>query len=456
MSSDLNICSDADLRKRAEQRLQSQKKSAYTKDEKDDAYHDLLIRLYEHEIRGEDLLQSIKEIEAELRHYVDLYYHAPFAYLTLDEKGIIIESDDQVSTILHQKQDQILDHLFQNFLVEDDHSRFGAFLMHILDSREIGSCEVHLDDKSITGKLIRCTGNMVYHPQRRSHVWLIAIIPISQPDNTNIRIHSRENISFFADLVEHTSHPFAVAFPNGQIRMCNTSFEALLGYTSEELSTLDWARDLTPSEWKEHELSMLKKLHRTGRPIQYEKEYIRKDGTRIPVELFVHLVTDDRGNPQYYYSFISDISKRKMSELRLKESEERFKQLAEHVDEVFWFTSLNPERVLYVNPSFEQIWGISSDELYADPRIWTDRIHPDDKNRVLNSFSAWITEKIPRYDVEYRIFNKEGKLKWIHDKGAAQVKEKGIVIQVSGIAKDITYRKLKNMTNQQKKTFLET
>ncbi len=376
MSSDLHISSDADLRKRAEQRLQSQKESALSKDESTVTYRDLLIRLYEHEIRGEDLLQSIKEMESELRHFVELYYHAPFAYLTLDEKGRIIEADNQVFSVLHRKQDLVLDQGFQSFLMNEDHSRFGAFLTQILDSREIGSCEVHLDNKSTTGTLIRYFGNTVYHPQRKSYVWLIALMPITQPDTVDISMHNRKNVSFFLDLVEHTSHPFAIAFPNGQIRMCNTSFEALLGYTSEELSSLDWARDLTPAEWKDHELSMIKELHRTGRPVQYEKEYVRKDGTRIPVELFVHLVTDDHGNPQYYYSFISDISERKKSERLLKESEERFKQLAEHVDDVFWFTSLNPERVLYVNPSFERIWGISSEELYANPRIWTDRIHP--------------------------------------------------------------------------------
>ena len=61
----------------------------------------------------------------------------------------------------------------------------------------------------------------------------------------------------------------------------------------------------------------LEELHHTGQPVRYEKEYIKKDGTRVPIELLVHIVNDSDGKPQLYYSFISDITERKQAEAKI-------------------------------------------------------------------------------------------------------------------------------------------
>ena len=74
----------------------------------------------------------------------------------------------------------------------------------------------------------------------------------------------------------------------------NAAFAQLTGYTQDELKRVDWASDLTPPEWREFEQKKLEEQQRTGRPIRYEKEYIRKDGRRIPIELLVHLVPPAR------------------------------------------------------------------------------------------------------------------------------------------------------------------
>jgi len=65
----------------------------------------------------------------------------------------------------------------------------------------------------------------------------------------------------------------------------------------------------------------LEELNRTGQPIRYEKEYIRKDGSRVPIELLVSITLDMEGNPEYYYSFFTNITERKQSEDLLKENE---------------------------------------------------------------------------------------------------------------------------------------
>ncbi|MFH0787084.1 MAG: PAS domain S-box protein [Pseudomonadota bacterium] len=129
--------------------------------------------------------------------------------------------------------------------------------------------------------------------------------------------------AFLADLIEQSSQPLAVGYPDGRLGMANPAFCNLVGYSLEELKAIDWATDLTPPEWLDGEQARLKELHQTGRPVRYEKEYIRKDGTRVPIELLVHLARDEKGQPEYYYAFVTDISERKRAE------EERTKMMAQ-------------------------------------------------------------------------------------------------------------------------------
>ncbi|MFO1434017.1 MAG: PAS domain-containing protein [Candidatus Competibacteraceae bacterium] len=119
--------------------------------------------------------------------------------------------------------------------------------------------------------------------------------------------------------------------------------------------------------------------------------------------------------------------------------EPHFRQLAEQSDLVFWFTALVPERVLYVSPAFDRLWGIPADRLYQDPRIWLAAIHVEDRPLVETAFACWIDGRAEHYDVCYRIVRPNGEVRWIHDRGAAVTRNAaGQPIQISGIADDIT------------------
>jgi PAS domain S-box-containing protein len=126
----------------------------------------------------------------------------------------------------------------------------------------------------------------------------------------------KEHDQFISDILEYSIQPFGIGYPDGSMGLINRAFEQLTGYSKEELKTADWSLNLTPPEYHKMENDKLEELNRTGKPVKYEKEYIRKNGTRVPIELLVHLVKDTDGNPLYYYSFITDITERKKSEIR--------------------------------------------------------------------------------------------------------------------------------------------
>ena len=114
-------------------------------------------------------------------------------------------------------------------------------------------------------------------------------------------------------------------------------------------------------------------------------------------------------------------------------------QVAEAPRHVLWVIEPDPlERVAYVSPSFERIWGRSVAALYADPEEWVAGIHPEDRERVVAAYEHWVAAPRERtYDVEFRVVSPGGAEHWIHDTGHAVVSESGS-LQLTGIAEDIT------------------
>ena len=160
---------------------------------------------------------------------------------------------------------------------------------------------------------------------------------------------------FLADILEHASLPFAIGYPDGRIGLLNHAFEQLTGYTTEELHTIDWSTTLTPIEWREMEKQKLDELNRTGQPVRYEKEYIRKDGSRVPIELLVSITLDMEGNPEYYYSFITDITDRKKTEKIIETTMSELRHSNKELEQFAYITSHDLREPLRMITSFLQL-----------------------------------------------------------------------------------------------------
>ncbi|HEV8722436.1 MAG TPA: PAS domain-containing protein, partial [Candidatus Binatia bacterium] len=133
---------------------------------------------------------------------------------------------------------------------------------------------------------------------------------------------------------------------------------------------------------------------------------------------------------------------RRRTETALQESEERFRHMADTIPEVIWITALEPEKVLYVSPSFERIWGFPAEDLLRNPRLWIETIHSEDRERVVSTFTRWLAgEQVSYHDVEFRIIQPNGATRWIHERGVLSLNDQGKPYRVSGISTDITERK---------------
>lgn len=117
-------------------------------------------------------------------------------------------------------------------------------------------------------------------------------------------------IEFLLEAVEGSYQPFIIADAAGIIKGCNGAFARLVGYAKEELVSKR-VEDLTPPEWRKQESGIIAGQVRSGMPAIYRKEYVRKDGTRVPVEVFDRVAFDRDGRPMYFYAFITDLSEKR-------------------------------------------------------------------------------------------------------------------------------------------------
>ncbi|HSY19441.1 MAG TPA: PAS domain-containing protein [Candidatus Acidoferrales bacterium] len=138
-------------------------------------------------------------------------------------------------------------------------------------------------------------------------------------------------------------------------------------------------------------------------------------------------------------ALLSVLEDEKLSGQNLRTSEERFRQLAENINEVFWITDPAKHQMLYISPAYEKIWGRSCKSLYQNPQTWLDAIHPHDRDRIMQAAESKQTEGT--YDEVYRVIRPDKSERWVHDRAFPIRNEAGEVYRVVGTAEDITERR---------------
>jgi two-component system cell cycle sensor histidine kinase/response regulator CckA len=246
----------------------------------------------------------------------------------------------------------------------------------------------------------------------------------------------------FRAAMEHAPIGMALVGLDGRWLEANRALCRLTGYSEDELRAIHF-QTITHPDDLHADLEHVGRLVR-GEAASYEmeKRYIRKDGAAVWVLLTGSLVRGPDGQPLHFIAQVQDIAQRRAAEdeLRraeraLRESEERFRQLAENIGAVFWLHEAATGRTLYVSPAFERIWGLPADDLYRDPGVWARSLHPDDRT------ADAVQDAEQPYEHEYRIVRPDGSVRWIRDRGFPIRDPQGRVYRTAGIAEDVTERR---------------
>ncbi len=255
--------------------------------------------------------------------------------------------------------------------------------------------------------------------------------------NTNVALRTSEE--HHRRLIDILPDAVCLIHPEGRLLTVNSQAVAMLGYAdTEELLQKD-IFDLTPPSEHERIRADLKLALRAGIIRNVDYTMLKKNGTSFRVELSATASLGMNNQAASLLSVVRDITERKRAQETLQASEERFRQLADHIREVFWMTNADKSKMIYVSPAYEEIWGRPCASLYAASNSWIEAIHPEDRQRVMEDY---VEKQITgNYDEIYRIVRPDGSIRWIEDRAFPIRDAAGFIYRIVGIADDITKRK---------------
>jgi PAS domain S-box-containing protein len=262
-------------------------------------------------------------------------------------------------------------------------------------------------------------------------------------DRKNYEIKRIESEKLFRSFFDLSGVGFTISTTEGKLTHFNEKFKEILGYSKEELSNMTWM-ELTPSRELETERAIYEKvLNGSTKPISIEKHYITKSGKSIDVLVSTQIVKNENGKIAYLASIIEDITERKAAEKALRESEQKYRLLAENSTDVI-FTMDNDFKFTFISPSIFSIRGFTPAEAINEqlhqtmPPSSLAIVHQAiEEGRKMETTGVYYP-----LEVEIEQYHKSGALIWVAILAKGLFNEEGEKIGYVGSSRDITKRKL--------------
>ncbi len=241
---------------------------------------------------------------------------------------------------------------------------------------------------------------------------------------------------------------FSATFDQAAVGLCHTDLDGrwmrvnqkfceIVGYSAEELLGQHFF-NITHLDDVEIDIAVLNRFNRGEiENSAFEKRYIRKDGSTVWVNLTVSLFKDEQGFPKYYLALIEDISQRKKAEQDLRESEERFRNLADTAPVMIWMTDEN-SLCTYVNKPCLDFVGQPMTAMAGFS--WQQFIHPDDLDYCLHTIRK-AKSRLEQYTQEFRLRHYDGSYRWVIEVGLPRFTPNGDYAGYIGSCFDIHERK---------------
>jgi PAS domain S-box-containing protein len=239
---------------------------------------------------------------------------------------------------------------------------------------------------------------------------------------------------------------------DGQFLYVNEAACESLGYSQDELMGLRVEQidpNFAQGNWDKHWDFLKQKGSYTQESVN-----ITKAGQQIPVELNSSYVSLD--GQELKCTIVRNISDRKQSEEALRQSEEKFRQLAENIHDAFFLLSADGKHLLYISPGYQDIWGCTCPSLNEDPKACLfDAAHLADQSRIREAFRLHLREKT-EFNEEYRILQPDGTVRWVWMRASCVLDGSGFPYRIAGIAEDVSDRKAAEFALQSQFRLLQT
>jgi PAS domain S-box-containing protein len=278
-------------------------------------------------------------------------------------------------------------------------------------------------------------GQAVTHALDRSH---------SEREQKAAELAFRDAEARYRDIFENALEGIFRIALDGRYLVVNPSFASMMGYGSaEEFLVACGDQEALPVDPAVRD-RQVELLLRDEVVRDFEVQARRQDGSLMRLSENLRLLRDDRGRPIGMEGMTIDVTERKRAEQDRRETEEKYRTLLEQTPAIVytWGASggLDTFAELYVSPQIEQVLGFPREEWMANPTFWIDRLHPEDRDRVLAEATRCIEMGEP-IKMEYRMLAKDGRPVWLHDEARVVARDpESNVTRFQGLRIDITER----------------
>ncbi|MGC9942826.1 MAG: PAS domain S-box protein [Verrucomicrobiota bacterium] len=383
--------------------------------------------------------QALLESEAQFRA---AFEQAAVGMAQSDLEGHWLRVNNRFCSIIGYSKEELLNKTFRDITHPEDLAG-GLNLMRLLLAGELETYTLEKryfrKDRSIVA--VNVTLSLVREASGKPRHFIGVVEDITERKRADAAM--RESERNFRNIFECAHDAIITADPSsGRFTAANSATLKMFGAKDEADFLSRTVMDVSPERQpngrmsadesrKVIEIAMCEGSH------SFEWMHQRINGEAFVADVLLTMVRLN-GNIRIL-STVRDITERKRAETALRESEERFREIAESIEEVFWVTDPVMSRILYVSPAYERIWGQTCQHLYDEPHSWVDTIHHEDRARVLKALERQV---IPgAYNEDYRIVRPDGQIRWIHDKAFPVRGTAGKVRRVVGMARDVTDRR---------------
>jgi PAS domain S-box-containing protein len=371
-----------------------------------------------------------EKLAASEKYFRTLIENSSDGIALINEKGDITYTSPAIIRILGYEVDEYVGNNAFSFMHPDDLPAAEDLFRKLLEKPH-ASVLAHIRERHKDGSWRWLEGhavNLLNDPGIQAIV--VNFRDITERKLADEELHKSEEQ--YRLLFENNPHPMWVYDAHTFAFLAvNDAAVSHYGYTREEFLNMT-IREIRPlEEQKQLEESLRTQVasrQRSG-PWIHQK----KDGTIIYVEIISHDIVFLGKAARLVLA--NDITERRRAERELLDSEERFRQLADNIEEVFWITEPETKRDIYISPAGEKVWGLTLENI--DEFMKT--ILPEDRPAVEAALER--QRQGQKTEMEYRIQHADGSTHWIWDRAFPIFDGEGRLVRVAGIAADITERK---------------
>ncbi|RPH41794.1 MAG: PAS domain S-box protein [Desulfobulbaceae bacterium] len=397
--------------------------------------HELQVHQIELQMQNEDLRRNQMELEAARDRYFDFFDNAPVGYCTLSEYGLILEANLTTANLFGVARGALIMQPINQFIAREFHDSYYLHRKKLFTNGEKQSCELRIVRKDGStfwaGLQAISTRNADDMPVCR-----VVIADITERKQAEEALRTLSNYN--RSLIEASLDPLVTIDPDGKIADANPATEMVTGYLRRELIGTDFCDYFTEPEKARQSYQ---RVFQEGMVRDYPLEILHHDGHITPVLYNAIVFRDDSDRICGVFASARDITALKQSEAALKESETKYRTVADFTYD--WETWRLPDDTYrYVSPSCERVTGHTAAEFLADPGLALRITHPEDKAKFLEHHLKTEHEKRDQdLSFDYRILTPSGDIRWVNHSCTAVYDEDGKWLGRRESNRDITERK---------------